>query len=84
MIQFGYNAGARHAHVFGFVHNIKCQMPSNECVVKDHQILGILGISWAIFKAVLPHPVYDTCASIYVASGMPSMSTSAMDDTGET
>ena len=74
MIQFGQNAGQRHRRFYGFVKNIvRKGLSQSERERKDRQILGVFGLSWAVFQSVLPKQVTDACDEATDKSGMSSM-----------
>ena len=74
MIQFGQNAGPWHLHFYGLVNNIKRKsMTPTERQIKDKQILGVFGLSWALFQSVMPKQVTDACDAALLESNMPSM-----------
>ncbi|KAG1720219.1 hypothetical protein EDB19DRAFT_2044708 [Suillus lakei] len=55
LIQFGWNAGPRHARVFGLVNNLtnkRLSMTARQ--QKDSRALGILALSWNLLVASLP------------------------------
>jgi hypothetical protein len=74
MVQFGENAGARHVRVFSVVNNLlRKNIDPSERQRKDRQILGVFGLSWALFQSAMPKQVTDTCEVALEASGMPRM-----------
>jgi hypothetical protein len=83
MIQFGQNAGQRHRRFYGLVRNIlQKTLPQSDRERKDRQILGVFGLSWAIFQSVLPKQITDACENATEKSGMPHM-THQGDSEGE-
>ena len=74
MIQFGQNAGQRHRRFYGLVRNIvRKQLPQSDRERKDRQILGVFGLSRAVFQSVLPKQVTDACENATDKSGMSKM-----------
>jgi hypothetical protein len=74
MLQFGENAGARHVRVYSVVNNLlRKNIDPSERERKDRQILGVFGLSWALFQSVMPKEVTDVCEGTLEASGMPHM-----------
>ena len=74
MIQFGQNAGQRHRRFYGIVRNIvRKGLPQSERDRKDRQILGVFGLSWAVFQSVLPTQITDACDQATEMSGMSQM-----------
>ena len=83
MIQFGQNAGPWHRRFYGVVNNIlRKSMTPSEREQKDRQILGVFGLSWAIFQSVMPKQVTDACDDAIEKSGMSNM-THRGDDNGK-
>lgn len=74
MIQFGQNAGPWHMHLYGIVNNIKQKnMARTVQEDKDRRILGVFGLTWAIFQSAMPKDVTDACEQAIQTSEMPSM-----------
>ena len=74
MIQFGQNAGPWHLRFYGLVNNIiRKSMTHTEREAKDKAILGVFGLSWALFQSVMPQQVTDACDRALDDSGMPTM-----------
>jgi hypothetical protein len=74
MLQFGQNAGARHVRIYSIVNNILRQnINPTERQHKDKQILGVFGLTWAMFQSVMPKEVTDACELTLESSGMPRM-----------
>jgi hypothetical protein len=74
MIQYGQNAGPWHLRFYGLVNNLlRKKITASERDQKDRQILGVFGLSWAIFQSVLPKAVTDACEEATEKSGMSSM-----------
>ncbi|KAG1741683.1 hypothetical protein EDB19DRAFT_1972393 [Suillus lakei] len=74
LIQFGWNAGPRHARVFGLVNNLtnkRLSMTARQ--QKDSRALGILALSWNLLVASLPAEVSTSCIEAIDGAGLPSM-----------
>ncbi|KAG1733530.1 hypothetical protein EDB19DRAFT_1911519 [Suillus lakei] len=74
LIQFGWNAGPHHAHVFGLVNNLtnkRLSMTARQ--QKDSRALGILALSWNLLVASLPAEVSTSCIKAIDGAGLPSM-----------
>ncbi|KAG1718580.1 hypothetical protein EDB19DRAFT_1920363 [Suillus lakei] len=74
LIQFGWNAGPCHAHVFGLVNNLtnkRLSMTARQ--QKDSCALGILALSWNLLVASLPAEVSTSCIEAIDGAGLPSM-----------
>jgi hypothetical protein len=75
MIQFGQNAGPWHMRFYGLVNNIKQKTMSTTIQEdKDRRILGVFGLSWAVFQSSMPKDVTDACEQAIETSLMPRMS----------
>ncbi|KAI6006516.1 hypothetical protein F5J12DRAFT_697265, partial [Pisolithus orientalis] len=74
MIQYGWNAGACHLHVFGLVKNFKDKkLTDDECHEKNGAILGILALTWNLLIRTLPEEVVAPTKAAIAASGLPPM-----------
>ncbi|KAG2132169.1 hypothetical protein BD769DRAFT_1354828, partial [Suillus cothurnatus] len=74
LIQFSWNAGPRHAHVFGLVNNLTSKRLSMTArQQKDSRALGILALSWNLLVASLPAEVSTSCIEAINEAGLPSM-----------
>jgi len=74
MIQFGQNAGQRNRRIFGLVRNLlQKNITPDERLAKDRRILGVFGLSWAMFQSALPKAVTDACETALEESGIPTM-----------
>jgi hypothetical protein len=74
LIQFGWNAGPRHARVFGLVNNLTSKkLPMTERQAKDMRALGILALSWNLLVASLPAEVSSACIRAIDEAGLPPM-----------
>ncbi|KAG0701054.1 hypothetical protein DFH29DRAFT_1000545 [Suillus ampliporus] len=74
LIQFGWNAGPRHARVFGLVNNLaNKRLPMTERQEKDSRALGILTLSWNLLVPSLPAEVSMACIQAMDEAGLPPM-----------
>jgi hypothetical protein len=68
--------------IYGLVRNIiSKKITPYEQLEKDKRILGVFGLSWAVFRSVLPKEITDACDKAIDMSGMPTM-TYDQDDAG--
>jgi len=72
-VQYGWNAGPHHAHIFGLVRNIKKKLSGEECEEHDRKILGIFALSWSFLTAALPKEVIEPTYTAIPAAGLPVM-----------
>ncbi|KAF9230172.1 hypothetical protein BU15DRAFT_41788, partial [Melanogaster broomeanus] len=73
LIQYGWNAGARHRRIFGLVKNLARKTSPAEQSEKDRAILGILALTWNLLSTSLPKEVIDATKDAIAASGLPPM-----------
>ncbi|KAI5999430.1 hypothetical protein F5J12DRAFT_724508, partial [Pisolithus orientalis] len=74
LIQYGWNAGPCHAHVFGLVHNVvNKKLDGEELAAQDKSILGIMSLTWNFLTAVLPKEVIDPVREKIAMAGLPPM-----------
>jgi hypothetical protein len=52
---------------------VRKRLSQSERERKGRQILGVFGLSWAVFQSVLPKQVTDACDEATEKSGMSSM-----------
>ena len=74
LIQYGWNAGPRHARVFGLVKNMTHKkLTADEQHKKDGDILGILALTWNLLTSTLPEEVIVPIKAAIKAAGLPPM-----------
>ncbi|KAH7903594.1 hypothetical protein BJ138DRAFT_1107542 [Hygrophoropsis aurantiaca] len=74
LVQYGWNAGARHLRVFGLVNNITNRnISSNAHKEKDQSLLGIFALSWNLLVASLPREVVNLTKGAIADAGLPFM-----------
>ncbi|KAG1898466.1 uncharacterized protein F5891DRAFT_955406, partial [Suillus fuscotomentosus] len=81
LVQFGWNAGPRHARVFGLVNNLtnKKKLSMTTRQQKDSHALGILALSWNLLIASLPAEVSTSCIEAIGEAGLPAMTVKGND-----
>ncbi|KAI6046200.1 hypothetical protein EDC04DRAFT_2888345 [Pisolithus marmoratus] len=77
LIQYGWNAGARHLRVFGLVNNLtqktRKNLTDDEHQQKDGAILGILALTWKLLTKTLPEEVVAPTRAAIADAGLPPM-----------
>ncbi|KAJ7794708.1 hypothetical protein B0H14DRAFT_2392362, partial [Mycena olivaceomarginata] len=59
MVQVGYNAGLRHAHVFGCAKSYNKNLDEDTKINHDHNVIAAVNIVWATSTAWLPTDITD-------------------------
>jgi len=72
-VQYGWNAGPRHARVFGLVRNIKKTLTGEDREECDRKILGVFALSWNLLTAALPKEVIEPTYAAIAAVKLPVM-----------
>ncbi|KAI5990739.1 hypothetical protein EDD15DRAFT_2197814 [Pisolithus albus] len=76
-IQYGWNAGAHHLHVFGLVNNLTQKtwknLTDDEHQQKDGAILAILALTWNLLTTTLPEEVVAPTKAAIADAGLPPM-----------
>jgi len=72
-VQYGWNAGPRHARVFGLVKNIKKKISGEEREEHDRKILGIFALSWNLLTTALPKEVIIPTQNAIAEANLPVM-----------
>ncbi|KAI6125327.1 hypothetical protein EDD17DRAFT_1771376 [Pisolithus thermaeus] len=74
LIQYGWNAGPRHARVFGLVRNVaNKKLNGEELAAQDKSILGIMSLTWNLLIAALPKEVIDPVKEKLAEASLPPM-----------
>ena len=56
-MQYGWNAGPRHARIFGLIKNIKKKLSGEERDKHDQNVLGTFALTWNLLTVALPKEV---------------------------
>ncbi|KAJ6516895.1 hypothetical protein C8R47DRAFT_1313230 [Mycena vitilis] len=75
MIQLGFNAGPRHAHVFGLAKSFTANLDSMTMADHDEGIIAATTLVWGAAKAWLPTDITSSIDDKLSASGMPRIAT---------
>ncbi|KAI6113944.1 hypothetical protein EDD17DRAFT_1496919, partial [Pisolithus thermaeus] len=74
LIQYGWNAGPRYAHVLGLVCNVaNKKLNGKELAAQDKSILGIMSLTWNLLTAALPKEVVDPVKEKLAEASLPPM-----------
>ncbi|KAL4072305.1 hypothetical protein J3A83DRAFT_4372357 [Scleroderma citrinum] len=74
LIQYGWNAGLHHLHVFGLVNNlIHKQLTGDEHQQKNKAILSVLAPTWNLLTKTLLEEVIVPVKEAIEAAGIPPM-----------
>lgn len=75
MVQIGWNAGPRHAHVFGLTKSFTKNLDDATKTDHDHDAIAAANIAWAVAKAWLPTDITNTIENCLLESGLPRIAT---------
>ncbi|KAJ7436557.1 hypothetical protein FB451DRAFT_1061694, partial [Mycena latifolia] len=71
MVQFGWNAGPRHARVFGLAKSFTKDLDDSTKIDHDNDIIAATTVVWGVAKAWLPTDITEAIDSQLAESGMP-------------
>jgi hypothetical protein len=80
MVQLGWNAGPRHARVFGLAKSYRKKVDPETMVAHDEDIIAALTIMWALVRSVMPSEVMDGVEKDLEESGLPRLATCNIDE----
>lgn len=80
MVQLGYNAGPRHARVWGLAKSFQKKMPQDEMARRDRDCVALMSMVWALIRAHMPRESVDAFEKVLDDVGMPRMNTRNLDD----
>ena len=72
-MQYGWNAGFRHAHIFGLVRNIKKKLTGEDHEECDKRILGVFALTWNLLTSALPKEVVKLTCDAIAEADLPVM-----------
>jgi hypothetical protein len=75
MVQIGWNAGPRHARVWGLAKSFNRKIDKATMIGRDEDAIALLTLCWSLAKASMPREVMDTLEDSLKASGMPRIAT---------
>ncbi|KAJ7675264.1 hypothetical protein B0H17DRAFT_946085 [Mycena rosella] len=71
MVQFGWNAGPRHARVFGLAKSFTKDFDDKTKTNRDTNIIAATTVVWGVAKAQLPTEITDAIDRELLNTGMP-------------
>ncbi|KAJ7254010.1 hypothetical protein B0H12DRAFT_1017183, partial [Mycena haematopus] len=75
MVQSGFTAGPRHAHVFGPGKCYTKKIDSATAIDHDIDTIGAFTLAWNIARAILPTEIIDKTTEAVGEIGLPTIST---------
>lgn len=75
MVQAGWNAGPRHARVWGLAKSFNRKISKDTMIGRDEDVIALLTLCWSLAKASIPHEVMDSLEDAMKVSGMPRIAT---------
>ncbi|KAJ7816004.1 hypothetical protein B0H13DRAFT_1621333, partial [Mycena leptocephala] len=75
MVQVGWNAGPRHARIFGLAISYTKKLDKATVVDHDLDTIGTLTLLWSIVKSLLPAETIDGVTAAVGEIGLPKLAT---------
>jgi hypothetical protein len=75
MVQLGWNAGPRHARVFGLAKSYTKKLSEDMKADHDNDAIALLTLCWSLAKAYLPEEVTRNIEDCMKDSGLPTIAT---------
>ena len=75
MVQLGWNAGPRHARVWGLAKSFNRKIGKATMIERDEDAIALMTLCWSLAKASLPGEVMDILEDSLKDSGMPRIAT---------
>ena len=75
MVQLGWNAGPRHARVWGLAKSFNRKIDKATMIERDEDAIALMTLCWSLAKASMPHEVMDVLEGSLKESGMPRIAT---------
>ncbi|KAA1467875.1 hypothetical protein DENSPDRAFT_770300, partial [Dentipellis sp. KUC8613] len=75
LVQLGWNAGPRHARVWGLAKSYTKSYDQPTREAKDHDAVAALSLFWRFLEACMPQELIDPVSSELKAAGMPKLAT---------
>lgn len=83
IVQTGYNAGPRHARIFGYAKSFTASKLSNAArEEQDSQIVGAASLTWQFSRVSLPTEIMDEIDSTLAKHNMPRIATEHVSPSG--
>lgn len=79
MVQLGWNAGPRHARVWGLAKSFTRALPNDVKLRRDRDAVAMLSMVWGIIRTHMPRDSVDKMETVLENVGMPSMATRTVD-----
>lgn len=80
MAQLGYNAGPRHARVWGLAKSFSKKLPEDLMQQRDRDAVAMLSMVWGILRTHMPSEGVDAMEDLLEATGMPRMATRNLEE----
>jgi len=75
LVQVGWNAGPRHARVFGLAKSYKKKLDSSTMIERDRDAIAVFTIMWGLVNHAVPAEVMSEVNQRLDSGGMPRMAT---------
>lgn len=79
MVQLGWNAGPRHAHVWGLAKSYTKVLDEEIKAGHDEDAVALLTLCWSIAKATVPIQVMGKIERVLEDSGLPRIATRSVN-----
>ncbi|KAF8145241.1 hypothetical protein K438DRAFT_1630451 [Mycena galopus ATCC 62051] len=75
MVQVGWNAGPRHARIFGLAKSYTTNIDQEVAIEHDQDVITALTLTWIIAKAFLPMEMISSITDAVGEIGLPRLAT---------
>ncbi|KAI0057689.1 hypothetical protein BV25DRAFT_1812114 [Artomyces pyxidatus] len=75
MVQLGWNAGPRHARVWGLAKSFTKNLSANDRYAADQRAVAALSLMWSFVRTCLPLEIVDAVEDVLDEAGMPRLAT---------
>lgn len=75
MVQFGWNAGPRHATVFGLAKSFRKKLSAAVMTSQDEDAIGALTLMWSILQVKMPSELMAEVGTRLEQEGLPRIAT---------
>lgn len=80
MVQLGYNAGPRHARVWGLAKSFSRILPEDTKTQRDRDAVATLSMAWAVLRTHLPREGIDAMEKAIEDVEMPRLATRSVEE----
>lgn len=80
MVQLGWNAGPRHARVWGLAKSFTASLPEDELQRRDRDCVALLSMVWALIRTHMPRESVDAFENALDEAGMPRLNTRSLQE----